>query len=142
MSHETQRQSTAPSSIIEEPGFNSLWLGEPGPEIRMSVDDVPSLTSSNSTMTRDSMTAQNPALGNPQFRNGQRSASLSSGGLGPASRVKRSSIVSLSRLLSSSHGEKSKLSIEERAPELDEKKKVGKGKRISRMMQFWKPTKG
>lgn len=139
MSHETQRQSTAPSSIIEEPGFNPLWLGEPGPEIRMSVDDVPSLTSSNSTMTRDSM--QNPALGNPQFRNGQRSASLSSGGLGPASRGKRSSIVSLSRLLSSSHGEKSKLSIEERAPELDEKKKPRKGKRISRMMQFWKPSK-
>lgn len=141
MSHETQRQSTAPSSIVEEPGFNPLWLGEPGPEIRMSVDDVPSLTSSNSTMTRDSMAAQNPALGNPQFRQGQRSASLSSGGLGPASKAKRGSIVSLSRLLSSSHGEKSKLSIEERAPELDERKKVGKGKRISRMMQFWKPSK-
>lgn len=134
VSYDTPRISTATSSIVDEPGFNPLWLGEPGPEIRMSVDDVPSLTSSNSTMTRESMT--HPAFGNPQFRNGQRSASLST----PATSYKRSSIASLSRLLSS-HGEKSKLSIEERAPESPESKKKGKGKRISRMMQFWKPNK-
>jgi len=100
------------------------------------VDDVPSLTSSNSTMTRDSIFL--PMTHNPQFREGQRSASLSSA----AVNRKRSSIASLSRLISSSHGEKSKLSIESRAPHIMETGKKGKGsksKRISRMMQFWKP---
>jgi len=135
-SYDTQRISTAPSSIADEGGFQSLLLGEPGPELRMSVDDVPSLTSSNSTMTRDSGII--PMAHNPQFRDGQRSASLSSA----AVTRKRSSMASLSRLISSSHGEKSKLSIESRAPntmETDKKDKGSKSKRISRMMQFWKP---
>ena len=140
LSQDTQRQSTAPSSILEEPGFNPLWLGEPGPEIRMSVDDVPSLTSSNSTMTRESAmaNAMNPAYGNPQFRNGARSASLS----GPAAQSaqrKRGSIASLSRLLSSHGSEKSKLSIEERVPGDEEHPRKDKSKRMSRIMQFWKP---
>lgn len=136
LSYDTQRISTSPSSVTDENAFQSLLLGEPGPELRMSVDDVPSLTSSNSTMTRDSMVF--PGTGNPQFRDGQRSASLSSA----TARGKRSSMASLSRLISSSHGEKSKLSIESRAPNTSEgekKEKNGKGKRISRMMQFWKP---
>jgi hypothetical protein len=135
-SYDTQRISTAPSSIADEGGFQSLLLGEPGPELRMSVDDVPSLTSSNSTMTKDSGVI--PMAHNPQFRDGQRSASLSSA----AVTRKRSSMASLSRLISSSHGEKSKLSIESRAPntmETDKKDKGSKSKRISRMMQFWKP---
>lgn len=135
-SYDAQRISTAPSSVTDENAFQSLLLGEPGPELRMSVDDVPSLTSSNSTMTRESMVY--PGAGNPQFRDGQRSASLSSA---TATR-KRSSMASLSRLISSSHGEKSKLSIESRAPSTSEgekKEKTSKGKRISRMMQFWKP---
>lgn len=136
MSYDTYRMSTAPSSIVDEPGFNPLWLGEPGPEIRMSVDEAPSLTSSDSAMTRESIMMMNPGFGNPQFRNGQRSASLSN----PVVNHKRSSIASLSRLLSS-HGEKSKLSIEERAEDFTELKKQSKGKRISRMIQFWKPTK-
>ena len=135
-SYDTQRISTAPSSITDENAFQSLLLGEPGPELRMSVDDVPSLTSSNSTMTRESMA--HPGAGNPQFRDGQRSASLSSA----AVTRKRSSMASLSRLISSSHGEKSKLSIESRAPatiEAEKKEKTSKSKRISRLMQFWKP---
>jgi len=135
-SYDTQRISTAPSSITDEGGFQSLLLGEPGPELRMSVDDVPSLTSSNSTMTRESSIFA--AAHNPQFRDGQRSASLSSA----AVTRKRSSMASLSRLISSSHGEKSKLSIESRAPstmETDKKEKGSKSKRISRLMQFWKP---
>lgn len=140
-SYDAQRISTAPSSITDENAFHSLLLGEPGPEVRMSVDDVPSLTSSNST-TRES---GHPGFGNPQFRegpqfrDGQRSASLSSA----AATRKRSSMASLSRLISSSHGERSKLSIENRAPTPDgeRKEKVSKGKRISRMMQFWKPKK-
>lgn len=133
MSYDAQIISTAPSSFTDEHAFQSLLLGEPGPELRMSVDDVPSLTSSTSTMTRES--AINPGFNNPQFRNGQRSASLSS----PSVTQKRSSIASLSRLLHSSHGEKSKLSIEQRAPTSPEKKeKERKGKRLSRIIQFWK----
>jgi hypothetical protein len=134
-SYDAQRISTAPSSIVDEyRGFQSLLLGEPGPELRMSVDDVPSLTSSNSTMTRDS--GIHPGVHNPQFRDGQRSASLSSA----AVTRKRGSMASLSRLISSSHGEKSKLSIESRpsTSDADKKDKGSKSKRISRMMQFWK----
>lgn len=134
-SYDAQRISTAPSSVTDEQGFQSLLLGEPGPELRYSVDDVPSLTSSNSTMTRDS---NFPVTYNPQLRDGQRSASVSSA----AVTRKRSSMASLSRLISSSHGEKSKLSIESRAPspvDSERKEKGSKSKRISRLMQFWKP---
>jgi hypothetical protein len=135
-SYDAQRISTAPSSVTDEHGFQSLLLGEPGPELRYSVDEVPSLTSSNSTMTRES---GYPGAGNPQFRDGQRSASLSSAAVSR----KRSSMASLSRLISSSHGEKSKLSIESRVPGTAdvEKKEKSKSKRISRLMQFWKPNK-
>jgi hypothetical protein len=133
-SYDAQRISTAPSSITDENAFESLLLGEPGPEIRMSVDDVPSLTSSNSTMTKES--GPQPSL-NFQFRDGQRSASLSSA----AVTRKRSSMASLSRLISSSHGEKSKLSIETRPSTMEGDKKYKKSKRFSRMIQFWKPAK-
>lgn len=132
-SYDTQRISTAPSSVATEQDFQALLLGEPGPEVRMSVDDVPSLTSSNSTMTRDSGLHHNP-----QFRDGQRSSSLSAAAVSR----KRSSIASLSRLISSSHGEKSKLSIESRpstSEGLEKKEKPSRSKRISRMMQFWRP---
>ena len=134
-SYDAQRISTAPSSVTDEQGFQSLLLGEPGPEVRMSVDDVPSLTSSNSTMTRDS--GIHPAAHNVQFREGQRSASVSSAAISR----KRSSMASLSRLISSSHGERSKLSIESRpsTSEGERKEKTSRSKRISRMMQFWKP---
>lgn len=140
ISYDPQRTSTATSSFTDENTYHSLLLGEPGPAIRMSVDDVPSLTSSNSTMTRESvLPPDHPGFGNPQFRNGQRSASLS----GPSATRKRSSIASLSRLLHSSHGEKSKLSIEERPPTSPERRaKEGRGKRLSRMMQFWRPRDG
>lgn len=134
-SYDTQRISTAPSSIKDENAFQSLLLGEPGPELRMSVDDVPSLTSSNSTMWEG---AFNPDSTNVRFRDGQRSASFSAASA--LNSRKRSSMASLSRLISSSHGERSKLSIESRAPahaEGDKKDKGSKSKRISRLM-FWK----
>lgn len=53
---------------------------------------------------------------------------------------KRSSFASLSRLVGSSHGgEKSKLSIEERAtPDSTDKTERKKGNRLSRLMRFWK----
>jgi hypothetical protein len=87
-------------------------------------------------MTRES--GFQPGATYPQFRDGQRSASLSSA----AVTRKRSSMASFSRLISSSHGERSKLSIESRPPSTtggEKKDKGSKSKRISRMMQFWKP---
>jgi hypothetical protein len=37
------------------------YLGEPGPEMRMSIDDIPSLTSSSSTMTMNAVYAGMPS---------------------------------------------------------------------------------
>ncbi|KAK0632104.1 hypothetical protein B0T14DRAFT_21403 [Immersiella caudata] len=135
MSYDAHRISTAPSSITED-NFQSLLMGEPGPEVRISVDDIPSLTSSNSTMTRDSIFAQHPQARQPGPLSDQpRPASFTSTAFGR----RRSSLASLSRLISSSHGERSKLSMEvSMDSEPERKTKVSKTKRLSRLVQFWK----
>lgn len=139
VSIDTQRLSTAPSSVHEENSFHSLLLGEPGPEVRLSVDyDIPSLTSSNSTTTRESCFVPQPRMSQPTLRQ-PRPLSVSSTAFGR----RRSSLASLSRLISSSHGERSKLSEEVTLdPEAESKKaKGGKAKRLSKLMQFWKTNK-
>ena len=137
MSYDAQCISTAPSSITED-NFQSLLM-EPGPEVRISVDDIPSLTSSNSTMTRESLFAQNPQVRYPPLSDQPRPASFTSAAFGR----RRSSLASLSRLINSSHGERSKLSIEVPMDNEPEKKgKSSKTKRLSRMMQFWKSKDG
>lgn len=132
----TAPTSTAPSSYTDENNFQSLLLGEPGPELRISVD-IPSLTSSNSTMTRES--AGVPPLqpfSRIPFQPTERPSSVTSA----AFSRRRSSLASLSRLISSSHGERSKLSMEVPADAGSVgKEKVSRAKRLSRMMQFWKP---
>ena len=134
MSYDAHRISTAPSSITED-NFQSLLMGEPGPEVRISVDDIPSLTSSNSTMTRESIFAQHAQTRQPPLTNQPRPASFTSTAFGR----RRSSLASLSRLISSSHGERSKLSIEVSMDSEPEKKaKLSKSKRLSRLVQFWK----
>lgn len=138
MSYDTQCISTAPSSVAED-NFQSLLMGEPGPEVRISVDDIPSLTSSNSTMTRESILAHNPQARYPPLADQPRPASFTSTAFGR----RRSSLASLSRLINSSHGERSKLSIEVQLDSEPEKKtKSSKTKRLSRMMQFWKSKDG
>lgn len=138
MSYDAQCISTAPSSVTED-NFHSLLMGEPGPEVRISVDDIPSLTSSNSTMTRDSLFAQHPQARHPPLNDQPRPASFTSTAFGR----RRSSLASLSRLINSSHGERSKLSIEVPMDSEPEKKtKSSKTKRLSRMMQFWKSKDG
>ncbi|KAK8930344.1 hypothetical protein VCV18_003015 [Metarhizium anisopliae] len=141
MSIDAQRISTAPSSVTDENSFHSLLMGEPGPEVRISVDyDIPSLTSSNSTMTRDSAFIPSARMSQPSLRE-QRPSSVSSAAFGR----RRSSLVSLSRLISSSHGERSKLSMEVTLDNETEGKrsrsKSSKTRRLGRMMQFWKPNK-
>ncbi|KAH8722521.1 hypothetical protein GQ44DRAFT_729399 [Phaeosphaeriaceae sp. PMI808] len=138
VSLDTPRVGTAASSVTDYPIMPSPHFGEPGPELRISVDDVPSLTSSRSTMTSAMQNAY--SLPSPR-RPGDRSASLCSD---PSEleirRRKRSSIASLSRLInSSSYGEKSKLSIEQRPQSeyLEQPKDKKKNNRLSKLM-FWK----
>lgn len=137
VSYDAHRISTAPSSIADENNFRSLLMGEPGPEVvRLSVD-VPSLTSTNSTMTRESSFIPGVRPRNMPFHD-QRPASFTSTAFGR----RRSSLASLSRLISSAHGERSKLSME--VPfenEVDKKTKPSKSKRLTRLMQFWKSSK-
>jgi hypothetical protein len=136
MSIDAQRISTAPSSVTDD-SFHSLLMGEPGPEVRISMDyDAPSLASSNSAMTRDSTFIPVPRP-RQQLSRDQRPVSMSA----PFGR-RRSSLASLSRLISSSHGERSKLSMEVTLDnEPESKKSKSKTKRLGRMMQFWKPSK-
>ncbi|EGZ77858.1 hypothetical protein NEUTE2DRAFT_142994 [Neurospora tetrasperma FGSC 2509] len=135
LSYDAHRISTAPSSITED-NFQSLLMGEPGPEVRISVDDVPSLTSGDSSMTRESFFAQNPQARQLSSNTLPRPASFSASAFGR----RRSSLASLSRLVSSSHGERSKLSMEVTATDDGSEKKVkpSKTKRLGRFVQFWK----
>jgi hypothetical protein len=138
VSFDTPRVGTSASSVNDYPAMPSPRFGEPGPELRVSVDDVPSLTSSRSTMTS---AMQNPyALPSPR-KLGDRSASLYSDPTDlEIRRRKRSSIASLSRLInSSSYSEKSKLSIEQRPQSeySDQPKDKKKSNRLSKLM-FWK----
>ncbi|KAL1626029.1 hypothetical protein SLS56_007003 [Neofusicoccum ribis] len=136
-SFDTPRIGTAASSITDS---RSMQMGEPGPDCRVSVDDVPSLTSSRSTMT----SAQQANFPYVMPRSpGDRMGSISSMSSMPyETRRKRASIASLSRLVGSSFGEKSKLSIEQRpqSEHADKPKdsKHKKSRRLSKMMQFWK----
>lgn len=140
-SFETPRAGTSASSMTDYPTMPSPRFGEPGPELRNSVDDVPSLTSSRSTMTSALQNAF--PLASPR-RFGDRTASLYSDPSELESRRgKRSSIASLSRLInSSSHSERSKLSIEQRpqSEHLEPLREKKKNNRLSKL-KFWKSSK-
>ncbi|CAN8098904.1 unnamed protein product [Discula destructiva] len=131
--------STAPSSVTDD-SYHSLLMGEPGPEVRRSFD-VPSLSSSHSTQTRESSFAQQAAQLNRVPEPGERPASFSVMAFGGG---RRGSLASLGRLISSSHGERSKLSLEVYNSDSDKKSKDGKARdskpkrRLSRMVRFWK----
>lgn len=127
--------STAPSSVTDD-SYHSLLMGEPGPEVRKSLD-VPSLASSHSTQPRENLFAQQAAQMTRAPAPGERPASFSMMGFGG----RRGSLASLSRLISSSHGERSKLSLEvSYNSDSDNKNQKGSKskRRLSRMVQFWK----
>lgn len=125
---------TAPSSVTDD-SFQSLLMGEPGPEVRKSMD-VPSISSNHSNQAGENLFAQEAAQMTQPPAPGQRPASFSALAFGG----RRGSLGSLSRLISSSHGERSKLSTEVTFKGDSEKKPKGsKSKRFSRMVQFWKP---
>jgi hypothetical protein len=131
----TPRLGTATSSGTDSRSFS---FGEPGPALlRTSVDDVPSLSSSRSTMTTP------PQNMFPHAAATGRSSSIYSTPSVDEHRrnAKRGSIASLSRLVGTTFGEKSKLSIESR-PQSQHiisttvaKKKTN---RLSKLIHFWK----
>lgn len=135
------RVATPPSSFTDRRTLNSLFNGEPGPELRMSVEDVPSLTSSASTMTNIHPVGRFSSSAGTRS-SAERSLSVSAAETTRtrnASTGKRSSLASLSRLVGGSYGERSKLFIEERAqPDNAAKPEKKKGNRMSRLIHFWK----
>lgn len=140
-SFEGPRLHTATSSITDRATLSSFRAGDHGYDTRGSVDDVPSLTSSASTMA----SAYPPRMSTsvPTRTSADRSSSPSSVPIVPWTRPgnasKRSSLASLSRLVGGSSGEKSKLNLTECAqPEEKEKREKKRGRRISRLMRFWK----
>lgn len=127
-----------PSSMAERQTISSVYSGEPGSAcFHNSVDDVPSLTSSASTMTS---TLPRLSSGFYPKAAGDRSSFSTSNLSRPNSSytTKRSSLVSLSKLVGVASAERSKLSQEQKAPADEVEKKKKKGNRISRLMHFWK----
>ena len=138
-SFEVPRSHTAHSSITDRATLSSSRTCDHGLGVHSSVDDVPSLTSSASTMSARPPRISSSA--NSGFST-DRSFSLSApvpARTRPVSAHKRLSLASLSRLAGGSYN-RSKLNIEESAvPENTEQiQKKKKGNRISRMMKFWK----
>ncbi|GES59258.1 cell wall proline rich protein [Aspergillus terreus] len=105
-----------------------------------SVEDVPSLTSSASTMTNTLNRFSANFFQRPRLST-DRSASFSAAVHRRSSQPnssKRSSLASLSKLVAGPGSEKSKLSYEEKPPSDDPEKARKKGRRISRLMHFWR----
>ncbi|KAJ5576974.1 hypothetical protein N7535_003900 [Penicillium sp. DV-2018c] len=106
-----------------------------------SVEDVPSLTSSASTMT-NTLNRFSAASFFPRGRvSTDRAASFSAAGTRRTSQAnasKRSSLASLSKLVGGPHSERSKLNQEEKPPGDTSERTKKKGHRLSRMMHFWK----
>ncbi|KAK4993448.1 hypothetical protein LTR50_000378 [Elasticomyces elasticus] len=135
-SFDTSRMGTRTSSMFDNRTVSSFATGEPGPEMRMSVDDVPSLTSSRSTMT-------STAHANHSQRDiADRSSSIASATVAQRQQ-KRSSIASLSRLVGGSFGERSKPGTASRpqtsaaSSAATKEVKTKKEHRLSKLM-FWR----
>ncbi|KAL1994224.1 hypothetical protein VTN49DRAFT_2893 [Thermomyces lanuginosus] len=130
MSLDGPRSATA-SSMTDQTTFNH-------PFHEQSVEDVPSLTSSVSTRTN--LRGRISAFYN---RTSEERFSAFSHTRPPGSRssdshsAKRSSLVSLSRLVGAAHGERSKLSFEAKPSRDDAERAKRKSNRISRLM-FWR----
>ena len=133
------RLHTATSSITDRATLSSSQTGEHG---HGSIDDVPSLTSSASTMISGHPTRFSSSANTNASSSADRASSLSAAvpartSVRPGS-SKRSSLASLSRLVGGSSYNKSKLNIAELAPpDSPEKPERKRGKRMSRLL-FWK----
>lgn len=105
-----------------------------------SVEDVPSLTSSASTMTNT--LGRFSASFFPRARlSTDRAASFSAAVHRRSSQTtssKRSSLASLSKLVGGPNSERSKLNQEEKPPSDTPDRTKRKGRRLNRLMHFWK----
>ena len=143
-SFDVPRLGTAYSSTTERSGWSSARVGDGGTEVGYSTEDVPSLTSSASTMISHPVPFT-PVVGSRP--DAERSQSLCEAvparPATAASTSKRRSLASLSMLRLGSSSGKSKLSIESRpGPEGEDAERSKKKRhRISRMMKFWKKSK-
>jgi hypothetical protein len=139
VSFDVPRLATASSSITDRHTLHSAHGNEPVIGYAQgSVEDVPSLTSSASTMTGNT-----PHFSLPFYicSSADRVGSFSAAVPRRASysnAPKRSSLSSLSKLVGSTSGQKSKLSYEEKAPGADTVKIKKRGHRMSRLMHFWR----
>ena len=139
-SFDTSRLGTSASSIADNRTMSSCATGDHSNDLRVSVDDVPSLTSSRSTM----LSTAHANNSRREF-SASRTPSASSGAVDPAlaaeRRRKRSSIQSLSQLVGGSFGSKSKGSDESRphtaAESVSAKAPKKKEHRLKKLM-FWK----
>lgn len=103
-----------------------------------SVEDVPSLSSSASTMTNRFSTSFFPRSRLSSDRAASFSATVHRR-TSQANASKRSSLASLSKLVGGAHPERSKLNQEEKPPGDMPDKTKKRHRRLSRLMQFWKP---
>ena len=140
ISFDMPRMHTASSSITDRATLNSSRAGDHALTLHSSVDDVPSLTSSASTMAsghppRISSSANTcSSADRPGSFSGPVQARTR-----PVSAGKRNSLASLTRLVGGGSYNRSKLNIEECVqPDAPEKTEKKKGNRISRLMKFWK----
>ena len=141
-SFDMPRIHTASSSITDRATLSSSRGGDHVLTLHSSVDDVPSLTSSASTMAsghppRISSSANTCSSAD---RSGSFSAAITARAhTRPVSAGKRNSLASLTRLVGGGSYNRSKLNIEECVqPDTPEKIEKKKGNRISRLMKFWK----
>lgn len=142
-SFDASRIGTAASSIADTRTTSSCTTGEHGSEVRMSVDDVPSLTSSRSTMLSTAQANHSQRNVNETQTNTPTMRSASDGAaLAAEHRSKRGSIASLSQLLSSKsrdHDEaRPKTSADSSTSATPAKKKEHRLKKL----MFWKAKHG
>jgi hypothetical protein len=133
---EVPRLMTASSSMTDRHTFSSCYSGEPSSDyILDSTEDIPSSAASTATgnARRKSSHFYSRALTDPS------DAVLRPPRSRGSDRSKRSSLVSLTKFMGGSTGERSKLSQEQRADNDDEPEKTKKkAHRFSRLMSFWK----
>ncbi|RDW89883.1 putative cell wall proline rich protein [Aspergillus mulundensis] len=136
-----------PNSAFPSPDFNNssdaprsiTTSSTTDPFPHASMEDVPSLTSSASTMTNTLNRVSATFFTRPRLstdRSASFSAAVNRRSSQPSS--KRSSLASLSKLVVGPHAERSKLSHEEKPPGDEPEKARKKGRRISRLMHFWR----
>ncbi|KAL2821258.1 hypothetical protein BDW59DRAFT_111171 [Aspergillus cavernicola] len=126
-------------TVSSEPPRSITTSSTTDPFPHVSMEDVPSLTSSASTMTNTLNRVSATFFPRPRLST-DRSASFSAAVHRRSSQPtsKRSSLASLSKLVVGPHTERSKLSHEEKPPGDEPEKAKKKGRRISRLMHFWR----